>query len=307
MPRWERRKELWRQRQRRLQIAALFVDDGADSGCESAGSDDELTDGGAEAATPPKRMHGFPPALSSSSESDNMEEDYEIMDDIATDTPPLPLTNEMTLHIPLHRLPRRFWRLTVHNDLFCATEKGELNTLPFLKVKDSSVPGAGSGLFAYKTFEKYTQLLRYGGVRRTRAEVKEIYDPDEKDKARKNKEGWKYMLELSGDRFIDASDSNRSNVARYINHSRRALVNCEFTQNGMVQTTRRIQAGEELFLSYSPHFSRQLRAMGFPPPSAAEYLPLKKKALQEFEQEFLRQSQPLVTAESALPAPYSHV
>jgi SET domain-containing protein len=166
-------------------------------------------------------------------------------------------------------------------------DKWELSTLPFLEVKQSSLPSAGRGLFVTATFDKYTPLLRYDGVRMNREEIREKYEPDKRDNARKNVEGWRYVIELYGGRFIDASDPQRSNSARYINHGRHGMVNCEFTQNGIIQTTRRVWAGEELLISYGPLFTRALKSYGTPVPTNDEYKVVRRRLQENFIERFL--------------------
>jgi SET domain-containing protein len=167
-------------------------------------------------------------------------------------------------------------------------ENWELANLHFLEKKQSSIPGAGFGLFATASFAKFTPILRYGGVHLGMKEVRQLYDPDEGDNARKNKDGWRYVIELDKKHFIDASDPNRSNAARYINHNVYSLANCEFNKYGTVQTKRRIYAGEELFINYCNKFTNGLKRDGFTMPMKEEYALVRQQLREKFRERLLQ-------------------
>jgi len=103
-----------------------------------------------------------------------------------------------------------------------------------LAVKRSS---AGLGLFANQAIKKKTRVIEYLG---------EIISEEEA-----NRRGGKYLFELNDKKTIDGKD--RSNVARYINHS--CKPNCYPELNStetrvFIFTKKDIEAGEEITYDY---------------------------------------------------------
>lgn len=119
-------------------------------------------------------------------------------------------------------------------------------------VQDSTIPNGGKGLFATRGFGKHDYISLYSGEFLTEEEYRARY-PDLKAE---------YCLYINQMQcYVDAI-SKQSCVARWINHAtKRKEANTEFINyvtNGiylvLIQTTREIAAGEELFLSYGPEF-----------------------------------------------------
>lgn len=163
--------------------------------------------------------------------------------------------------------------------MLCASERWELAGLSRLRKDESSIKGAGDGVFARTAIPNKTRLLRYDGEHLTRKQIMERYDLDEKEHPQRNVEAWRYVLEIPGV-FIDASNPDRSNLSRFINHNRKELVNCKFSNGAVVITTRRIEAGEELFISYNKEFSAFLRSEGLPLPSVEEYAKTRQQLIE---------------------------
>ena len=129
-----------------------------------------------------------------------------------------------------------------------------------LHVKDSSLGKmAGKGVFALCTIPSGTVLLPYLGEELDEAAFMERFHVDAKGDAHRNKEAYRYVLELPGKRWIDAFDEKMANESRFVNHNLSKRCNCRFTWNGKLQSTRIIHAGEELFVSYAPWFTAYLK------------------------------------------------
>ena len=133
-----------------------------------------------------------------------------------------------------------------------------------LYVKESSLaqPLAGLGLFAKETIPPNTKLLPYIGVRLDKKACMEKFALNEHGDATQNIDDFRYVLELPGAVFIDSSDKNTSNATRYVNHNIAKRCNCKFTLKGNLASTKRIFAGEELFVNYAPWFTAYLKRKG---------------------------------------------
>jgi len=123
-----------------------------------------------------------------------------------------------------------------------------------LEVKESTIPGAGKGLFTSKFIPKGTRIIEYKGRIRT---WKEVEHEDQNF----------YIFYVSEDHVIDGSRNTKS-LARYINDARglkkiKGLSNnCEFICDGLrvfVEATKDIPAGAELFLSYGKEYWQVIR------------------------------------------------
>ncbi len=123
---------------------------------------------------------------------------------------------------------------TCRTDFMAIPKLGEVK----YKVKRSS---AGLGLFAEHPVKKGTWIIEYvGKIINGRKEVTDY--PENK-----------YLFETSAVRMIDGSD--RSNIARYINHSCKS--NCEPEIIGgrvFIKATRRIEVGEEFLYDYGKEY-----------------------------------------------------
>jgi SET domain-containing protein len=119
-------------------------------------------------------------------------------------------------------------------------------------VQDSTIVGGGQGLFATRGFGKHDYISLYSGEFLTEEEYRARYP-------QLNAEYCLYINQMHC--YVDAINK-QSCIARWINHAtKREEANTEFINyvtNGIylviIQTTREIAAGEELFLDYGPEF-----------------------------------------------------
>ena len=113
-----------------------------------------------------------------------------------------------------------------------------------LRVKPSTVPGAGLGLFATKDFRPSDKIAAYTGEQLTRAAIDERYG-DERGE---------YVLCRDSKRCIDSRATN-SSAARYANDSR----GTDFRNNSRfkalrLEASRRIRPGDEIFVAYGREY-----------------------------------------------------
>jgi len=116
-----------------------------------------------------------------------------------------------------------------------------------LRIKPSSVPGAGLGLFATEDFRHTDKIAPYTGEQLTRAAIEERYG-DERGE---------YVLCRDSKRCIDSRATN-SSAARFANDSR----GTDFRNNARfralrLEATRRIRPGDEIFVAYGKDYWRQ--------------------------------------------------
>jgi SET domain-containing protein len=121
-----------------------------------------------------------------------------------------------------------------------------------LIVKTSSLPGAGKGLFTKKPIKKNAKVIEYKG---------EIIDWKEYEKrVKEDKDG--YLFYINKKRCIDAF-STPEHKARYANDAQglskvKGLKNNAiyeiFGDQCYIVSTRNIEAGEEIFVSYSKDY-----------------------------------------------------
>ena len=116
-----------------------------------------------------------------------------------------------------------------------------------LRIKPSSVPGAGLGLFATEDFSRTDNIAPYTGEQLTRAAVEQRYG-DERGE---------YVLCRDSKRCIDSRATN-SSAARFANDSR----GTDFRNNARfralrLEATRRIRPGDEIFVAYGRDYWRQ--------------------------------------------------
>ncbi len=106
------------------------------------------------------------------------------------------------------------------------------------KVKRSS---AGLGLFAEERVKKGAYIIEYVGKLIVGKKEVTDYPPN------------KYLFETSSVRMIDGSD--RSNTARYLNHS--CKPNCEaeiISGRVFIKTIKKIEAGDEFLYDYGKEY-----------------------------------------------------
>ncbi len=115
------------------------------------------------------------------------------------------------------------------------------------------VPGFGKGVLATKVLKPKTRLGTYTGEVLTQAEFRARYP---------NPRSAQYVLGVSANKYVDGSDPAKSSWHRYINspyHRHDAAgkplrANVRFGRGGAMQTTRTVQPGEELLVSYGPGY-----------------------------------------------------
>ena len=98
---------------------------------------------------------------------------------------------------------------------------------------------SGLGVVTLEPIEKQGFIIEYVGP---------VLNKEQADNR-----GGKYLFQTNKDRFIDGSD--RSNAARYFNHS--CKPNCEIDIRGghiLILAKRAIQAGEELEYDYGQEY-----------------------------------------------------
>lgn len=111
-----------------------------------------------------------------------------------------------------------------------------------LRVKKSTVPGAGLGLFVTKPRKKGERITEYSGKRVVSR------DPNY---------GGPYVLETSNYHFIDASKTNVDGLGRYINHQPERKANTKFVVHrgkANMDTTKAVKKDKELFVPYGEEY-----------------------------------------------------
>jgi len=123
-----------------------------------------------------------------------------------------------------------------------------------LVVKESTLSGAGKGLFTNTFIPKGTRIIEYKGTVTTWNVVKE--DPTNG-----------YIYYIKPNHVIDARDHPKS-LARYINDAKGLVRVKERTNNArfrieglriFVEATKDIQAGEEIFVDYGAAYWNTVR------------------------------------------------
>lgn len=123
-----------------------------------------------------------------------------------------------------------------------------------LFVDDSSIPGAGKGLFTKIEIEKGTRIVEYKGRRTTWKEVK-----NESDNF--------YIYTINRNNVIDARKT-LSALARYANDARgftrvKGLSNnCVYVNEGkqaFIESVKNIPAGAEIFVDYTQEYWKVLK------------------------------------------------
>jgi SET domain-containing protein len=122
-----------------------------------------------------------------------------------------------------------------------------------VSVKKSSIPQAGLGLYAERTFEVDDRIVEYTGEKLT---------TDQYERRYKNDQLGSYGLALSEKYVIDARRTD-AGVARYAcdYHGSGKKPNAEYVNFGgrvWIVATRRIKQGEEILTDYGEDMHRAL-------------------------------------------------
>ena len=128
-----------------------------------------------------------------------------------------------------------------------------------VSVKESSVPGAGLGLFAERPFKKGENIVEYRG------HVVILLDPSSSDSEDEDSEpiGGPYVVQTTRHMFIDAARTDsegryvnaapagKKNNAQLVYDSRKKVAN--------VRAREKIAAGKEIFMGYGGAYWRALK------------------------------------------------
>ena len=123
-----------------------------------------------------------------------------------------------------------------------------LQQIEGLRVRTSTVPGIGKGLFAMKFIAKGSKIAEYSG------DLFEITDEYDETK------GSKYVLEINSELLVCAARTN-AGVGRWANDARQtaesdnAYFSCDQSaKRASIKASRDIQSDEEIFVPYSDEF-----------------------------------------------------
>jgi len=117
-----------------------------------------------------------------------------------------------------------------------------------VEIKQSQIPKGGYGLFAKQDIPKGSIIDFYHGKRLSRSEYREL--PEGTDQ---------YIMEINRNTYVDCKDSkcliSYANDARGLTRIQGLRNNCYFEltatgRNIAMKTSRKIKAGEELFVFY---------------------------------------------------------
>ena len=129
-------------------------------------------------------------------------------------------------------------------------------------VKESTIPGAGLGLFAAESEDEHSvafapgkheaDVVRYEGTLMTETELDAKYPNTDAT----------YVLRLSRNLYVDASDIN-SCLGRFINHSKdpntffQATATSRGGKRGSIRALRNIMRGEEITVDYGEEYNTE--------------------------------------------------
>ena len=120
-----------------------------------------------------------------------------------------------------------------------------------VEVRESSIVGAGDGVWAAQRLPARRVLAWYRGARMSAAQVSSLYGAGRESCAAS-------VLRLGPDLFVDGSDARWNNWTSKVNDARGETLartnNCVLTPRGQLKTLREICPGEELFVSYGEEY-----------------------------------------------------
>ena len=116
-----------------------------------------------------------------------------------------------------------------------------------LYIRPSQINNAGLGAFTKTKLKSNRIIGKYMGDCLTLTEF---------DLAYPNNKNGNYVLQISKNKYIDATNPVTSNYTRFINDPRNTKfrANVIFTPNGNLKTITRIKKNEELFVDYGPEY-----------------------------------------------------
>jgi hypothetical protein len=128
------------------------------------------------------------------------------------------------------------------------------------RIKKSTIPNAGLGLFTTKPIARDKKVTDYSG-----------------DKISSNDPnfGNPYVLEIGRHKFIDASKTNEPGLGRWINHKPIRQANTKFVVNrgkAYMKSTKSIPKDKELFVPYGSEYFKH-----FPKKVKKGIVPRRKK------------------------------
>lgn len=112
-----------------------------------------------------------------------------------------------------------------------------------LRIKKSTIPNSGDGLFAAKEFKKDSKVVDYLGEISQEA----IQGP--------------FVLELGKHKFVDAAESKYvggfSNTCRSRDHCTNNATLTSYKGVGRIKAKKKIAKGKEIFTSYGRNYGKQ--------------------------------------------------
>ena len=150
-------------------------------------------------------------------------------------------------------------------------------------VATSTIPGAGNGLFAKRSFKPGEFIIEYTGKTINHSDKVSLYPRNDGE----------YVLQCSRDRYVDAADSSCSSDARYINtagnhnNARFRVSHSRGHSTVKVYATSHIPIHHEVFMAYGGTFRGPRNA------------PCATAQLQHIHQQTQQQTQPAPAREQA--------
>jgi hypothetical protein len=118
-----------------------------------------------------------------------------------------------------------------------------------LEVKDSTIPNAGKGLFAVKTFRKHDKITEYTGIVLTKSQIDALYGKLDQDLS-------PYAVQISDDLYMDSSCAR--SIAAFANdsksHNNAKLSTNRLTNKVFLRAIKNINPHDEIFTSYGENY-----------------------------------------------------